>query len=331
MSVWLMPAPECFAAFFFTCRHEEDLGPVVDALRPLRLNGTLRSVMHIGNDYKVLTATSRFPWSESGPNGPLDRAAMEPVRRLLNVGCWSGSGGLYGTRGQVREAKRAVRRALRGKVERLQFVDDRLLAIMRRFATPFRLVTGWDLRRTLTLLQPVYHLLKGVPTDSTMASAYWRKRGEVPSDPSPERDRCGLLWCSPVVPATGADALRVSQIASETLLGHGFEPQMSISVATERSLVCVITISYDREVPGEDAKAMRCYRALTDCLLASGYPPYRLNVESMDYLAEPGSAYAQLLERVKSALDPKGVLAPGRYDGQRTRTRTTDEQLAFTG
>ncbi len=70
MSVWLMPSPERFSAFFFSCKDANGLGPIIDALRPLRLNGTLRSVMHIGNDYKVLAATSQYPWKEMGGRTP---------------------------------------------------------------------------------------------------------------------------------------------------------------------------------------------------------------------------------------------------------------------
>jgi 4-cresol dehydrogenase (hydroxylating) len=59
MTIWLMPAPACFQAFFFQCDREEGIADVVEALRPLRMNGTLRSSVHIGNDYKVLAASSR--------------------------------------------------------------------------------------------------------------------------------------------------------------------------------------------------------------------------------------------------------------------------------
>jgi 4-cresol dehydrogenase (hydroxylating) len=314
MTVWLMPAPEHFEAFFFMSRHEDGLGPIIDALRPLRLDGTLRSVMHIGNDYKVLTATSRYPWEETGGRVPLDPAVMAGLRKKGGFGCWNGSGGLYGTRVQVREAKRLLRRALRGKVDRLQFVNDRLIRLMNRFARPFTLATRWDIRQTLKVLVPVYDLLKGVPTDATLGSAYWRTRGEVPEPMDPDRDGCGLLWCSPVVPNTGAHARRVTQLTTEILLAHAFEPQMSISLATERTLICVITISYDRNAPGEDDKAMACYRELTERLIEAGYPPYRLSVASMDRTA--GSRiYGQVLAELKAALDPQRVLAPGRYEG----------------
>jgi 4-cresol dehydrogenase (hydroxylating) len=313
LSVALMPAPESFCAFFFSTSAEDGLGAVVDALRPLRLNGTLRSVMHIGNDYKVVTATTRFPWDTANEDRPLGEPAMERLRRELSVGRWNGSGALYGTVAQVREAKKQLRRALKGKVDRLQFVDDRLIAIMRRFANPFRIITRWDIRRTLTLLEPVYNLLKGVPTDSTLASTYWRKRTPPPADPDPDRDACGLLWCSPVAPNTGSDVLAVTRLAADVLLRHGFEPQMSVSLATERSLICVTTISFDRAVPGQDERAMTCYEELVKQLLARGYPPYRLNVASMHHVADAG-AYGEVLRRLKSTLDPNGVVAPGRYE-----------------
>jgi 4-cresol dehydrogenase (hydroxylating) len=316
MSVWLMPEPECFQAFFFVCSDEQGLGAVIDALRPLRLNGTLRSVMHIGNDYKVLAATSQFPWADMHSRTPLDHAAMERLRRTLSIGEWNGSGGLYGTRGQVREARAQLRRALRGKVDRLQFVDDRLLKVMERFARPFRVLTGWDVSRTLKVIAPIYGLLKGIPTESALKSVYWRKKTAIPERMDPDRDGCGLLWCSPVLPNTGAHVTELTNLVTNVLLEHGFEPQMTVSLATERSVICVITISYDRNAPGEDDRARECYRVLMELLLERGYPPYRLNVSSMGYMAADAS-YTRALEAIKAALDPNGILAPGRYEPAR--------------
>jgi 4-cresol dehydrogenase (hydroxylating) len=312
MSVWLMPKPECFRAFFFMCKDEGGLQAVVDALRPLRLDGTLRSVMHIGNDYKVLAGSRQYPWSATGEQTPLAPSTMARLRGDMKMGAWNGCGGLYGSRAVVKDASRRVRRALRGKVDRLQFVDDRLLGIMQRFATPFRVVSGWDVRQTLAVLAPVYGLLQGKPTDAPMSSVYWRKRMPVPADPDPDRDGCGLLWCSPVLPNSGAHAKTVTELAARVLLEYGFEPQMSLSLATERSAVCVTTISFDRHVPGEDARAMACYQTLSSELLARGYPPYRANVEAMQY-AHGDSTHVDVVQRIKQALDPHDILAPGRY------------------
>src|SRR6185369_9833466 len=258
MTIWLMPEPEYFQAFFFRCDQESDLPELIDALRPLRMNGTLRSSMHIANDYRVISSIQQYPWEETGGATPLRPEAMDPLRKKLNCGVWNGSGGLYGTKAQVAEARRLVKKALRGHVKKLQFLDDRQLEVAARFAKPYSAVTGWDLSRALKLVRPVFGLMKGVPTDKPMRSCYWRKR-RIPEQIDVDRDGCGLLWCSPIAPLTGSHALAVSQIASRVLLAHGFEPMITLTLLTERTIGCVISINYDREVPGEDEKALRCH------------------------------------------------------------------------
>ncbi len=312
MTIWLMPAPERFEAFFFRCERPGDLGRVIDALRPLKLSGTLRSAVHIGNDYKVLNGLQQYPWGEMQGRTPIMPADMAPFRSRLRMGLWNGSGGLYGTAGQVAEARRLVRRRLRGIAGKLQFLDDRLLGLARRFAAPYRLVTGWDLSATLALLGPVYGLMRGVPTAQPLASAYWRKRTPPPAQMDPDRDRCGLLWCAPVAPLEGGHAERLAGISSDTLLSHGFEPLISITLVTERAITCVVSIAYDRDVPGEDARALACYHALLDALTAAGYHSYRLGIQALG--RSPGDdTAAAFVARLKAASDPNGILAPGRY------------------
>ena len=53
----------------------------------------------------------------------------------------------------------------------------------------------------------------------------------------------------------------------------------------------------DVDLVGEDERAQDCYRALTDELLARGYPPYRLNISSMHYVAADGP-YAETAEAI---------------------------------
>lgn len=314
LSVWLMPRPEYFQAFFF--QSQESIGPLMEALRPLRLNGTLRSVVHLGNDYKVLSGTGDYPWEATGGKTPVTPEVMATLRKELRIGRWNGSGGLYGTRSQVREARRSLRRALAGKVDRFQFVSDAAVAVVRRLEKPYSWITGrTDLRRALSLVAPLMGVLKGVPTEDFLPSVYWRNKRKPAGRVDPDMDRCGLLWCSPVAPNTGEDAECVTRLASAIALEHGFEPSMSMSLITERSNTTTIALAYDRQVPGEDEKAMLCYRRLTEALLASGYPPYRLNVASMAY-GQTGGDYGQVLKTVKAALDPNGILAPGRYDAE---------------
>jgi 4-cresol dehydrogenase (hydroxylating) len=77
--------------------------------------------------------------------------------------------------------------------------------------------------------------------------------------------------------------------------------------------ITTVALTYDREVAGEDQRALICYETLTRELIARGYPPYRLNVVSMTE-GRPDATYEQALASVKSALDPNRILAPGRYE-----------------
>jgi 4-cresol dehydrogenase (hydroxylating) flavoprotein subunit len=313
MTIWLMPAPEYFQAYYFRCETDEGLIAILDALRPLRLDGTIRSASHIANDYKVVSALQQYPWDLTQGATPLGAENMAGLRDTLKIGAWNGSGALYGTKAQVKEARRLLRRALKGKATRLQFLDDRLLHLAARFARPYQWISGWNLERMLAVLKPVYGLMRGIPTDHPLFSTYWRKRTAPPESMDPDRDGCGLLWCSPVAPNDGRSARQLTVLASQLLLRHGFEPAISITVLSERTISCVIALTYDRDVPGEDARARGCHDELLEALAAGGFHSYRLGVGSMAAMGDESSTYCQLLRDLKYLIDPGGILSPGRY------------------
>ncbi len=322
MTIWLMPAPEHFEAFFFQCNGPDQLGPLIEALRPLRLQGILRSTVHIANDYKVLAGIQQYPWEETKGETPLSPDLMSQLRTRLKFGAWSGSGGLYGTRGQVAEARRAVRAALKGKVDRLQFLDDRRLAFASRFAKLYQFMTGWDLSKTLELARPVYGLMKGIPTEQPLASAYWRKKTAPPAATDPDRDGCGLLWFAPIAPMEDRHVEAVVEVAHRVLPKYGFEPSISMTLITERAVACVISICYDRHEPGQDEQALACYRQLQREMIERGYYSYRLGIQAMSEM-NGADGYAALLRTLKDAVDPNGVLSPGRYQPGSTKAIAT--------
>ena len=56
-----------------------------------------------------------------------------------------------------------------------------------------------------------------------------------------------------------------------TLLAAGFEPMISLSLINGRAIACVISISFDRAVPGEDLRAMTFYETLVERVNSMGY------------------------------------------------------------
>lgn len=313
LTFWLMPSPEYFQAFYFSVEEENKLAELINCLRPLRLNGTIKSAVHIGNSYKVLSSIRQYPWEETGGAVPLSEEVMKNFAKTWDFGAWNGAGGIYGTRRQVAEARRLIKKVLKGKVKKLTFLDDGKIQLIERLAKPYQQLTGIKLVETLKLLKPVYGLMKGIPTGTQLASTYWRKKSPPPEQMNPDLDGCGLIWCAPVAPLEGQNAAMINQIVHKTMNSHKFEPIISMTMLTERCLGCIITIAYDRNIPGEDQLAMDCYNDLLQKLVLEGYYPYRLGIQSMNLSTEAEESYQQLLTNLKNSFDPNQILAPGRY------------------
>jgi 4-cresol dehydrogenase (hydroxylating) len=165
---------------------------------------------------------------------------------------------------------------------------------------------------------PALLFAQGIPHEESLRSVYWRKRTPVPADPDPDRDRCGVIWVAPVVPFTGRDVTAAVRILEEAIPAHGLEPLLAMVAQTPRVAYVVALLVYDRDEPGADDAAMRCHDAALARLAESGYLPYRLGVQSMDALPAPRDDHGALMERLKRALDPSDILAPGRYDFRTT-------------
>jgi 4-cresol dehydrogenase (hydroxylating) len=321
LTLWLMPEPEYFLNFFFSVAKNEQLEEVINLLRPLRLDGTINSALHIGNDYKVLSSIQLYPWDKTDGKKPLPESVLDNFSKAWDFGAWNAAGALYGSRQSVSAAKKRIRKQLKGKVKKLRFLDDKALKLAEKFQKPYQWFTGINLTAMLKILKPVYGMTRGVPTDAMIASTYWRKKTEVPKNPDPNRDGCGLLWCAPVAPTEGKYAMEIWEIIETTLSKYEFEPSVSYTLITPRAMDCVIAISYDREVKNEDKKAKDCHDELLNKLTAKGYFPYRLGVQSMYMMSERDKDYDSFYKTIKEALDPKGILAPGRYDIAKTNNR----------
>ena len=315
MTVWLMPKPAYFQAFFCSV-DQADFGPMVDALRPLRLDGTLKSAMHLVNGDKVVSAFDQYPWQQMQGEAPLSREWLAQRLKQLDAKEWNASGALYGTWLEVAIARRKIKKALAHiPSHKIKFLDDKLLKLARLVQKPYQAVTGFDLKGALDKSIPVFLLKQGVPTNAFIPSTYWRKKSPPPpmDNADPDRDKCGLLWLAPVAPMTGSHAVRLEHLVYKYLLEYGFEPAISMTLLTERCIDCVVCITYDHENPDEEQQALACHDALFAALTSEGYFPYRLSTRAMGMLAAAAPAYVKLINDIKRALDPNLIFSPGRY------------------
>lgn len=312
MGIWLMPAPESFTAFFMRANDPGALPEIVERLRPLRLQGHLRSAVHVANDLRVLSGRMRYPFAETEGKTPLPDDVRDRMRRAAGIGPWNLSGALVGSASQVGGARKAVRSALSG-FGKLVFLGDGKLALCERLLKGLNsmgMATG--LGAQLRFLRPNYDLLKGVPVSEPLMGTQWRLRHAPASVSDPRDHGCGIMWISPVLPLRGRDATHVMKIVEPIFAAHRFECLATFTAINARAMIAILNVAFDKSLPEECAAAQSCYEAAIGALSKAGYPPYRVGLAGMKQLYGT-DAYAATLNTLKQSLDPAGILSPGKY------------------
>ncbi|WP_454714058.1 FAD-binding oxidoreductase [Caulobacter segnis] len=148
----------------------------------------------------------------------------------------------------------------------------------------------------------------GEPTLENVLGLYRTRTGPPPVAPDPDRDGCGVLWVCPSIPALGARVAGAMALVDQILAAHGFTPNLGFNLDDRRTVQAFAAIVYDRDAPDQDRRALACHAEATRALIDAGCGIYRRG------LADRSPAAIPLGARLKAALDPHGVFAPGPYD-----------------
>lgn len=123
------------------------------------------------------------------------------------------------------------------------------------------------------------------------------------------------VFFSPVASITATDAMKLLQIAKTRHQEAGIDMFPAFCVGL-REMHLILNIVYDRDNPESREAAMRCMRAMIDDAARDGYGEYRTHLLLQDQVMNTYSwndhALAKLNSKLKDALDPAGILAPGR-------------------
>ncbi|WAS90440.1 FAD-binding oxidoreductase [Nannocystis punicea] len=280
-TLWLTPRPAWSRALRFTLDRRERLAAVVDALRPLKLADALPATVSLYNDRRLLTIAGRRPACPEGQ--ALSQAAVDRENPAGPSARWLGQVTVDGPSEAVGAAAlESVETCLKGHVD------------------------GWTAR--------VPRESDALAGEDALARLYWPLGEPPPAQPDPLADGCGLLWCAPVVPARGAELVATIAWLEDQVIAHGFDPAVSLQWAEPRVIHVVLALMFDRRRPGEDARALACHDALLRGLAARGLLPYRLGLPSMHLAGGTDPVYRATLAKIRRALDPGDILAPGRYD-----------------
>jgi len=315
MSFWLQARPNRFQSLVFTVRNMSQLNLVIDNLNQLQAQGVIRpNSVAVWNVHKMIASDRQYPWDVTDGQTPLSLKKIRQIKSPWGKCEWVGVGGIYSP--SIRHARadrKVIKKMLKPYTDRILFINETKARIIDWLDKPLKRLTGSNIKDTINALYK-QSIFLGFPTEKSTRSTYWRKKVSVPNTMDPDKDSCGVIWLCPVVPFMSNHLSRAINIATEIAEEFGFEPQVAFIFPSERAVYMFPSIVYDRDLPGEDEKAIACHDKMLNSLISAGYYPYRLGIQSMAALSGKESRYDELAGRIKDLLDPNNILSPGRYE-----------------
>lgn len=278
MGMWLMPKPPCYKPFMIRHAEMSDVARIVEAMRPLRVASLIPNVnLMMGAAYQLAMFNRRSDvWQ--GEGSATDEA-VKKAAKANDLGMWNTYFALYGSDESVAAIEPIVRGALT--------------------ASGGEVLTEKEMGGN-----PWFHhhatLMRGGLNLDEIGLARWKGNGG------------GLAWFAPVAPAKGDETARQTALAKEILGKYGFDYTAAYAIGW-RELHHIIALLFDKTDPAEEQKADTCYREMVTRFGEQGWASYRTGVPSMDLVAaQYGQVNRDFNKLLKNAIDPKGILAPGK-------------------
>jgi 4-cresol dehydrogenase (hydroxylating) len=278
MGLWLMPEPAATMRARVSLPQPEDISWAIDELAQLRRQNVIDNNMVFGNYlHDAAVVSQREKWFQG--EGAISDSASQAIMDSLGVGWWSFGISLCGHPDVVEARSRIVRAALEPHLKQpLQFDSWR---------------RGDPLEKS------------GMPVPSVLALQIVNWRG----------GRGGHIGFSPVMPPDGALALAQFRRMKARFEEYGHDYYTSFTLG-QRHINNVNIIVYDRDNKAMTDSARILFKTLIADSAREGYGEYRTHIEFMDDVAQTFDfnhhMMMRLNETVKDALDPNGILAPGK-------------------
>lgn len=309
-TVALLRRPEALSTLILSVRDEDALPGLFDAMRELRQEGTLESVVHVGNRRRSEITLTPLVHRQLAPLGlPTTRVEAEAIVNAQLRGPWSAIGAIMGPAAQVAAARKRVKQVL-GPFGRLRFMTPALRRTANLAASALRLRR---MQAFLMGIEPLMGLTEGVPTDAALHSTWWPAGGDEPRLLDPDAVEGGIVFAAPIVPLEATAVRAMLAATQEVGDSHGFRPAITLNLMSGRTLEGVVSLDFRRNDPADVERAHGCIRALNQRYIDDGFTPYRIDIGNMDLLTAPDDVFWRTVSNIKGILDPQGILAPGRY------------------
>ncbi len=281
LGVQLMPEPPGYRPYMVTFADEDAIEPLTEVVRPLKLTQLIPNAATSTELLWEAAVERRKDHYYSG-DGPLPDSARRAIMADLDVGTWNFYGALYGTP-EIMDATWEVLRDSFATIRGARFFN----------AEQKGQTATWQYREKL---------MRGEPNMSEFGTVAW-----IPN--------AGHVGFGPVVPVDGALALRQYVKVREMSEAAGFD-YFGEFIVGWRDMHHIFMPAFRRDRPQEKERLLALIDQLIDDATADGFGVYRTHLDFMDKVAASYSwndgALGRFNARLKAAIDPIGILAPGK-------------------
>jgi len=286
--VWLMPEPDLFVPCDVRFERESDLEQIVDITARLRREDIIQNTAVLSNAVRLISRRgSRRKWFDG--EGVVPRDVVKKALDESGLGAWNLTFAIYGPE-KLANA-------------RLKIAQNAYAAIPGARLSSRK----WDVKAekpgALTASMGPDSVQAGIP--SLVALEVLKYRGEDG----------GHIGFSPVVAPSGREAVKLANLVGARCHEHGFDYYGGFSFGA-RHLYSVMMILYDKASEEHKVQAHRLCERLVVEAGQMGFGEYRAHVAYMDLICEQydfnNHALRRFAETLKDAVDPNGILSPGK-------------------